>query len=226
MSEITLILENIHKSYKTPVETLHVLKGVNLKVSKGERVIITGPSGSGKSTLLHISGLLDLPDSGHIYLNGNPIKDKSDSELSRLRAEHIGFVFQFHHLLPDFSVLDNVALPLIIRGESPKSAREKALNLLEKLGISDITNKRPSEISGGEQQRVAIARAIVGNPDLLLMDEPTGNLDKINTLKVMEVVTKLNEELNITVVMVSHNLNLIPFFNKHYTLSDGILVEE
>ncbi len=226
MSEITLILENIHKSYKTPVETLHVLKGVNLKVPRGDRVIITGPSGSGKSTLLHIAGLLDAPDKGHISLNGKLINDKSDSELSRLRAEHIGFVFQFHHLLPDFSVLDNVALPLIIRGEIPKSAREKALELLQKFGISDIASKRPSEISGGEQQRVAIARAIVGNPKLLLLDEPTGNLDKNNTIKVMELVTKLNEELRITVVMVSHNLNLISFFKKHYSLSDGILVEE
>uniref|UniRef100_A0A7V3KMV3 ABC transporter ATP-binding protein n=1 Tax=candidate division WOR-3 bacterium TaxID=2052148 RepID=A0A7V3KMV3_UNCW3 len=226
MSEFTLVLENIHKSYKTPVETIHVLKGTNLKVPKGERFIITGPSGSGKSTLLHIAGLLDMPDEGFIYLNGEKINKKSDPELSKLRAKHIGFVFQFHHLLPDFSILDNVALPLIINGEKPKEARKRALQVLERLNIANIHYKRPSEVSGGEQQRAAIARAIVGNPDLLLLDEPTGNLDKQNTLELMEILKELNEELGITIIMVTHNLNLISYFTRHYALSDGILIEE
>jgi ABC-type lipoprotein export system ATPase subunit len=226
MSEFTLVLENIHKSYKTPVETIHVLKGTNLKVPKGERLIVTGPSGSGKSTLLHIAGLLDMPDEGFIYLNGEKINKKSDSELSKLRAKHIGFVFQFHHLLPDFSILDNVALPLIINGEKPKEARKRALQILERLNIANIHYKRPSEVSGGEQQRAAIARAIVGNPDLLLLDEPTGNLDKQNTLELMEILKELNEELGITIIMVTHNLNLISYFTKHYALSDGILIKE
>lgn len=226
MSEFTLVLENIHKSYKTPVETIHVLKGTNLKVPKGERLIITGPSGSGKSTLLHIAGLLDMPDEGFIYLNGEKINRKSDPELSKLRAKHIGFVFQFHHLLPDFSILDNVALPLIINGEKPKKARKRALQVLERLNIANTHYKRPSEVSGGEQQRAAIARAIVGNPDLLLLDEPTGNLDKQNTLELMEILKELNEELGITIIMVTHNLNLISYFTRHYALSDGILIEE
>jgi lipoprotein-releasing system ATP-binding protein len=226
MSEFTLVLENIHKSYKTPVETIHVLKGTNLKVPKGERLIITGPSGSGKSTLLHIAGLLDMPDEGFIYLNGEKINRKSDPELSKLRAKHIGFVFQFHHLLPDFSILDNVALPLIINGEKPKKARKRALQVLERLNIANTHYKRPSEVSGGEQQRAAIARAIVGNPDLLLLDEPTGNLDKQNTLELMEILKELNEELGITIIMVTHNLNLISYFTRHYALSDGLLIEE
>lgn len=226
MSEFTLVLENIHKSYKTPVETIRVLKGTNLKVAKGERVVITGPSGSGKSTLLHIAGLLDTPDEGFVYLNGQKIDKKSDSELSELRANHIGFVFQFHHLLPDFSILDNVALPLIIKGEKPKNARKRALEVLEKLNISNIHYKRPSEVSGGEQQRSAIGRAIITNPDLLLLDEPTGNLDRQNTLELMEILKQLNDELGITIIMVTHNLNLTPYFKKRYTLSDGILIEE
>ncbi|MDI6851147.1 MAG: ABC transporter ATP-binding protein [bacterium] len=226
MSEFTLILENIYKSYKTPVETIRVLKGTNLKVAKGERVIITGPSGSGKSTLLHIAGLLDTPDEGFVYLNGKKIDKKGDAELSELRAKHIGFVFQFHHLLPDFSILDNVALPLIIRGEKPQNARKRALEVLEKLNIKNIHYKRPSEVSGGEQQRTAIARAIIGNPDLLLLDEPTGNLDRQNTMELMEILKQLNEELGITIVMVTHNLNLIYYFEKHYALYDGTLTQE
>lgn len=223
MSEPILVLENIHKSYSTSVETIHVLTGTNLEVLRGDRIIITGPSGSGKSTLLHIAGLLDLPEDGAIFLRRQKIEKKSDAELSDLRAKHVGFVFQFHHLLPDFSIQDNVALPLIIRGEHPRKARMMALETLSRLGVEKLFYKRPSEISGGEQQRVAIARAVAGAPDLLLLDEPTGNLDRENTIQVMEILKKLNIELGITVIMVSHNLNLIPYFEKHYTLFEGKL---
>ncbi|MGB4238282.1 MAG: ABC transporter ATP-binding protein [Candidatus Hydrothermia bacterium] len=223
MSEKILILDDIYKSYETSVETIHVLNGTSLEVEKGESIIITGPSGSGKSTLLHIAGLLDLPDRGSIYLKGKKIENTSDAELSNLRAKHMGFVFQFHHLLPDFSVEDNVALPLIIRGETLNKAREKAREMLARLGVEKIYYKRPSEISGGEQQRVAIARAVVGTPDLLLLDEPTGNLDRENTSQVMEILRYLSHDLEITVIMVTHNLNLTSYFRKHYNLEDGLL---
>ncbi len=226
MNDQVLTLENIHKSYKTQVEVIDVLKGVNLTVKKGERVIITGPSGSGKSTLLHIAGLLDIPDRGLVKIKEITVTGKSDSELSLLRSVHIGFVFQFHHLLADFTILDNVAMPLLIRGEKPREARDKSKKILEMLGISHIYYKYPSEVSGGEQQRAAIARAIIGNPDLLLLDEPTGNLDRANTLQVMSILRDLNEKLNITIVMVSHNLSLVEHFHVHYILRDGVLIPQ
>ncbi|MEO0247061.1 MAG: ABC transporter ATP-binding protein [candidate division WOR-3 bacterium] len=226
MNDQVLTLENIHKSYKTQVEVIDVLKGVNLTVKKGERVIITGPSGSGKSTLLHIAGLLDIPDRGLVKIKEITVTGKSDSELSLLRSVHIGFVFQFHHLLADFTILDNVAMPLLIRGEKPREARDKSKKILEMLGISHIYYKYPSEVSGGEQQRAAIARAIIGNPDLLLLDEPTGNLDKANTLQVMSILRDLNEKLNITIIMVSHNLSLVEHFHIHYILRDGVLIPQ
>ncbi len=226
MNDQVLTLENIHKSYKTQVEVIDVLKGVNLTVKKGERVIITGPSGSGKSTLLHIAGLLDIPNRGLVKIKEITVTGKSDSELSLLRSVHIGFVFQFHHLLADFTILDNVAMPLLIRGEKPREARDKSKKILEMLGISHIYYKYPSEVSGGEQQRAAIARAIIGNPDLLLLDEPTGNLDRANTLQVMSILRDLNEKLNITIVMVSHNLSLVEHFHVHYILRDGVLIPQ
>ncbi|MEO0259022.1 MAG: ABC transporter ATP-binding protein [candidate division WOR-3 bacterium] len=226
MNDQVLTLENIHKSYKTQVEVIDVLKGVNLTVKRGERVIITGPSGSGKSTLLHIAGLLDIPDRGLVKIKEITVTGKSDSELSLLRSVHIGFVFQFHHLLADFTILDNVAMPLLIRGEKPREARDKSKKILEMLGISHIYYKYPSEVSGGEQQRAAIARAIIGNPDLLLLDEPTGNLDRANTLQVMSILRDLNEKLNITIVMVSHNLSLVEHFHVHYILRDGVLIPQ
>ncbi|MGB9824168.1 MAG: ABC transporter ATP-binding protein [Candidatus Hydrothermia bacterium] len=226
MNDPVLILEDVHKSYKTRVETIHVLKGVNLKVKKGETVVISGPSGSGKSTLLHIAGLLDIPDSGIVKIKGEVINGKSDQELSLLRSRHIGFVFQFHHLLADFTILDNVALPLIIRGISSTEARKKALEILEMLSIDHIYYKFPSEVSGGEQQRAAIARSFVGEPDLLLLDEPTGNLDKENTRQVMLTIKELNEKFNTTIIMVTHNLSLRDFFKTKYTLQDGVLIPE
>ncbi|MEO0273213.1 MAG: ABC transporter ATP-binding protein [candidate division WOR-3 bacterium] len=226
MNDQVLTLENIHKSYKTQVEVIDVLKGVNLTVKRGERVIITGPSGSGKSTLVHIAGLLDIPDRGLVKIKEITVTGKSDSELSLLRSVHIGFVFQFHHLLADFTILDNVAMPLLIRGEKPREARDKSKKILEMLGISHIYYKYPSEVSGGEQQRAAIARAIIGNPDLLLLDEPTGNLDKANTLQVMSILRDLNEKLNITIIMVSHNLSLVEHFHIHYILRDGVLIPQ
>ncbi|MEO0198930.1 MAG: ABC transporter ATP-binding protein [candidate division WOR-3 bacterium] len=226
MNDQVLTLENIHKSYKTQVEVIDVLKGVNLTVKRGERVIITGPSGSGKSTLLHIAGLLDIPDRGLVKIKEITVTGKSDSELSLLRSVHIGFVFQFHHLLADFTILDNVAMPLLIRGEKPREARDKSKKILGMLGIDHIYYKYPSEVSGGEQQRAAIARAIIGNPDLLLLDEPTGNLDRANTLQVMSILRDLNEKLNITIIMVSHNLSLVEHFHIHYILRDGVLIPQ
>jgi len=218
-----IVANGIWKSYKTEVEVIEVLKGLDLEVNVGERVIIMGPSGSGKSTLLHLLGTIDIPDKGELYILDLKVNGAEDDELSRFRARHIGFVFQFHHLFSDFTALQNVMIPLILNGFSGKEAEERAYEVLQEVGLEGKEYKRPQELSGGEQQRVAIARALVTQPSLLLLDEPTGNLDSKNALKLMELIEEISREKEITTIMVSHNQSLGPYFDTAYLLDNGRL---
>ncbi len=218
-----IVANGIWKSYKTEVEVIEVLRGLDLEVNVGERVIIMGPSGSGKSTLLHLLGTIDIPDKGELYILDLKVNGAEDDELSRFRARHIGFVFQFHHLFSDFTALQNVMIPLILNRFSGKEAEERAHEVLQEVGLEGKEYKRPQELSGGEQQRVAIARALATQPSLLLLDEPTGNLDSKNALKLMELIEEISREKEITTIMVSHNQSLRPYFDTAYLLDNGRL---
>jgi lipoprotein-releasing system ATP-binding protein len=213
--------KNLHKSYETGSEVLHVLKGVNLTIEQGEMVSIVGSSGAGKSTLLHILGVLDRPTSGHVFYEGFDIFSLSDEELAAFRNKSIGFVFQFHHLLPEFNAIENVMMPLLIGGSTPGPAAEKAFKLLSEVGLKDRIEHKPGELSGGEQQRVAIARAIVKEPKIVLADEPTGNLDMKTAALIGELLKYLNEEKQITFIIVTHNEKLARMAHKVIQLVDG-----
>ncbi len=219
--------KNIHKSYYNGNKQLEVLKGVNLGIDKGKFAAIIGPSGAGKSTLLHILGGLDVPTEGEVILGANNIYGLSDNELSRIRNEKIGFVFQFYHLLSEFTVLENVMMPGLVRSqkqEARSQIKEQAFRLLENVGLSERLMHFPSQLSGGEQQRVAIARALINNPGLLLCDEPTGNLDSKNSDDIIALVKKINLENKMTVVLVTHNAELAKAAQIVYHLRDGVLV--
>ncbi|MEO0157785.1 MAG: ABC transporter ATP-binding protein [candidate division WOR-3 bacterium] len=222
MSEL-LIAKGITKVYRGPHEELTVLNGLDLTVNFGEFVGITGPSGSGKTTLLNILGTLDVPTSGEVRLGQKAYSSMSDQELSDFRANEIGFIFQFHHLLPDLTALENVMLPGLLTKRPKKEIAERAIALLEAVGIAERAHHIPKELSGGESQRVAIARALVNNPSLVLADEPTGNLDKASGLKLMELLSSLNRIQSLTIIMVTHNEAFIPFFTNSYRLEDGRL---
>jgi ABC-type lipoprotein export system ATPase subunit len=221
MSNI-LEAKSITKTYFLKNETIDVLKGVNLDVSEGSFVVIFGPSGSGKSTLLNILGSLDCPTNGQVLLESVELSSHSDSELSEIKNQKIGFVFQFHHLLPEFSCLENVALPALVKGLSPPAAYEKALVLLDKFGVVDKKNRLPSQISGGERQRVAVARALVNDPLIILADEPTGNLDEANTDKLLEEFIGLKNEGR-TMILVTHSLDIAKVGTDVYNLKEGRL---
>jgi len=215
------VAEDLEKIYINGDDRVHALRSASLKLHKGEAVSIFGPSGSGKSTFLHLLGAFDRPTSGKIYFDGKDVFEMDDSELARFRNSEIGFVFQFHHLLPEFSALENVALPLLI-GETPKAeAFDHAAAILEEVGLSDRADFLPVKLSGGEKQRVAVARALVHKPRLVLADEPTGNLDLETEREVMEMFTRLNDKLNVTFVIVSHNPIIKKFTGKHYNLING-----
>ncbi len=226
MSEEILIAEDIVKSYREGQNKLVVLNGASLKVKKGEKVIITGPSGSGKSTLLHLLGGLQNPDSGRIIVKGMSIADLSEDRRAEVRKKYIGFVFQYHYLFSEFTALENVMIPLILSGKSEKKAREKALHLLSLMGIAERKDHRPNELSGGEAQRVQVARAIANEPEILLLDEPTGNLDHKRAISLMEILLKLNEEMGTTLCMVSHNKELEQFFDYRYSIKNGKVERE
>lgn len=214
-------LKEIRKSYVLPRITIDVLKGIELEVERGEFVAIMGPSGSGKSTLLHIIGCLDRPSSGQYLLEGIDVSGKNDDELAGIRNAKIGFVFQSFNLLPRYPAWKNVELPLIYSGISSAERRARAMAVLEKVALSDRAGHSPSELSGGEQQRVAIARALVNNPDIILADEPTGNLDSHSGSEIMDLFDVLNREGS-TIIMVTHELNLSERAQRVVTIKDGL----
>ncbi|MEN2984692.1 MAG: ABC transporter ATP-binding protein [Dictyoglomaceae bacterium] len=223
--EDILILEDVVKIYKMDgVETV-ALRGVSLKVRKGDFIAIMGPSGSGKSTMMHIMGCLDRPTSGKIYFEGRNVSELSDNELAEIRNKKIGFVFQSFYLLPRYTAIQNVELPLIYQGVSPKERKEKARIILEKMGLSDRINHRPTQLSGGEQQRVAIARALIINPVILLADEPTGNLDSKSSHEIMNLISKLHKEEKITIILVTHERDIAEYAEKIVRMHDGRIVD-
>ncbi|MFM2386559.1 MAG: hypothetical protein RL660_1316 [Bacteroidota bacterium] len=216
-----LIATNITKKYGT----LEVLKGVSCSLEKGEIVSIIGSSGAGKSTLLHIIGTLDQADSGEVIINGNSIKGLSSKKLSTLRNQNLGFIFQFHHLLPEFSALENVCIPAWLAGTSKKDAQQHAETLLKKVGLADRIHHKPSELSGGEQQRVAIARALINKPALVLADEPTGNLDSKNSEEVFALIKRLRDEYGHAFLIVTHNTELAASSDRIIKMADGRIVD-
>ncbi len=203
---------------------LEVLKGVDIEVKKGEMVSIVGSSGAGKSTLLHILGTLDRPDSGSIWLNDQSIDHLKGEKLATFRNQHIGFVFQFHHLLPEFSALENICIPGWIAGKSKKDVRNRALELLSLLGLSDRAEHKPNQLSGGEQQRVAVARALINQPDIIFADEPTGNLDSTNARELHKLFGTLRDQFNQTFLIVTHNEELATLSDRTLHMRDGVIV--
>ncbi|MEI6124136.1 MAG: ABC transporter ATP-binding protein [Bacteroidota bacterium] len=210
-------VNNIQKSYNT----LNVLKGINLEISKGEIVSIVGASGAGKTTLLHIIGTLDRPDAGTIEINGIQIQKMNEKKLASFRNKHIGFVFQFHHLLPEFTALENVCIPAFIAKVPKKDSEYKAREILNFLGLSERLSHKPSQLSGGEQQRVAVARALINNPDVILADEPSGNLDSANAHELHKLFFDLREKFNQTFVIVTHNEEFASMSDRKLVMRDG-----
>lgn len=219
-----IIAKNITKSYKSLKE--RVLKGVNFNVNQGEIVSIVGASGAGKSTLLHILGTLDTPDQGEIEMNGMNLLAVKGNKLAQFRNKHIGFVFQFHNLLPEFTALENVCMPAFLAKTDPKKAATRGEELLEILGVADRSKHLPSEMSGGEQQRVAIARALINTPTVVLADEPSGNLDSQNSEELHQLFLQLRKELNQTFVIVTHNKDLANMSDRKVLMQDGLLFDE
>ncbi|WP_079701215.1 ABC transporter ATP-binding protein [Daejeonella lutea] len=210
----------IHKSYGK----LHILKGVDLEVQKGEIITIVGASGAGKSTLLHIIGTLDRQDQGTVRLNNIDIATLSPKKLSAFRNEHIGFIFQFHHLLPEFTALENIAIPAYIANKGKKQTEERARELLDLLGLKDRANHKPNELSGGEQQRVSVARAMINSPSIILADEPSGNLDSNNAESLHQLFADLRDRLQQTFVIVTHNENLANMADRKIIMKDGQII--
>ncbi len=211
---------SIEKSY----ENLKVLKGVNVSINPGEIVSIVGASGAGKSTLLHILGTIDNPDSGNLSINNTEITRLKAKELSAFRNKHIGFVFQFHHLLPEFSALENVLIPTMISGFKTKDSKDRAKELLNYLGLSKRIQHKPNELSGGEQQRVAIARAIINQPKVIFADEPTGNLDSENSNDIHQLFFDLRKQFNHTFIIVTHNNKLADMADRKLHMKDGVII--
>ena len=227
MSEIAVLeARGVQKSFTQGPVTLEVLQGVMLAVDTGERIAIVGASGSGKTTLLQILGGLDRPTSGHVFVDGQDIHGLGEDARGMLRNRALGFVYQFHHLLPEFSALENVAMPLLVRRTPVAEAREEAGEILERVGLAQRLDHRPYQLSGGERQRAAVARALVTQPKILLADEPTGNLDGANAESVFELMLELNRERGTSLVVVTHDLRLANRMDRIYEIQGGRLAEK
>ena len=221
----TLELKNLHRSFKQGGQVLEVLRGINLEIGKGEVVALIGPSGAGKSTLLQIAGLLEQPTKGEIFLDGQKCSKLGDAMRTSLRRDYLGFVYQYHNLLPDFDAVENVMMPLLIAGIKPELARVRAEKLLKRMGLIKRLKHRPAELSGGEQQRVAIARALANTPKLLLADEPTGNLDPRTSAVVFAELIAIVKETGLSALVATHNMELARQMDRIVYLQNGQLVE-
>jgi len=214
-------VEGVTKDIVLPNERLSILKGINLNIKKGESVAIVGASGSGKSTLLHILGGLDRPSFGRVFFKDKDLTSMDDAQMALFRNKYVGFVFQFHHLLAELNVLENVAMPLIIRGVKKKKAFERALFVLGLVGMEHKKKQMVNTLSGGERQLVALARSLIGEPEVILADEPTGNLDRKNAAKVGEILKNLNREMGLTIILVTHNMELAKLMDRILKLKHG-----
>jgi lipoprotein-releasing system ATP-binding protein len=225
MPDLILEARDVHKSFRQGPVTLEVLQGVAMSIAVGERIAIVGASGSGKTTLLQILGGLDRPTTGQVLVDGQDIHQQSEQARGALRNRALGFVYQFHHLLPEFSAVENVAMPLLVRRMRVADARDKARRLLERVGLGQRLNHRPDQLSGGERQRAAVARALVTEPKIVLADEPTGNLDGTNAESVFALMLELNRELRTSLIVVTHDMRLASRMERIYSIEQGILSE-
>jgi lipoprotein-releasing system ATP-binding protein len=223
MSDIILNAEKLCKSYNDGASKVEVLRGINLSIAKGERLAIIGPSGSGKSTLLHLLGGLDKPTSGDVWIKDVSWQKINEKQRCQLRNQGLGFIYQFHHLLPEFSALENVSMPLLLANISVKDAEAEAGKILDDVGLKERKTHKPAQLSGGERQRVAIARALVHQPYCVLADEPTGNLDQSTATKVFELMLELNRKMNTALVIVTHDQQLAKQMDRVLVLGEGIL---
>lgn len=226
MSKPILEARNVHKSFTQGPVTLEVLAGVNMSIAAGERIAIVGASGSGKTTLLQILGGLDRPTTGQVLVDGQDIHMQGEQERGALRNKALGFVYQFHHLLPEFSALENVAMPLLVRRMKVSEARAKARRVLERVGLGQRLDHRPDQLSGGERQRAAVARALVTEPKIVLADEPTGNLDGTNAEAVFALMLELNRESATSLIVVTHDLRLATRMERIFAIERGVLTEQ
>ncbi len=225
MAEEIIKVEDVWKTYKLGETDLTVLRGASLKIKQGSFVAIMGPSGSGKSTLLHIIGALDLPSKGKAYIDGRDISKMSEDELSMVRGQKIGFVFQQFNLLHNLTATENVTLPMVFQGVDEKTRKERAEKLLISFGLKDRLNHKPSELSGGERQRIAIARALANDPDIIVADEPTGNLDSTTGKKIMDILVDLHKNQKKTIIVVTHDPNIADYTEHTINIKDGQIVK-
>ena len=223
-NDLIVQCKNLSKSYHDGHVAVDVLRDIDFTIQKGERIAIIGPSGSGKSTLLHLLGGLDKPTKGHVFQQGTDWQSLSEKKRCKLRSKYLGFIYQFHYLLPEFSALENVAMPLLLAGLSVEAATPQAEDILEHVGLADRMTHKPAQLSGGERQRVAIARALVHKPQCVLADEPTGNLDHATAMGVFELMLSLNEKLNTALVIVTHDSDLAKRMDRVMTLQKGSLI--